>query len=394
MKALTSKQVLQENHTSDPNAVTSLTFTHRALSDVSCLAEFKKLEKLDLTFNNLSSLEGLKPCVNLKWLSVKQNKLRSLKGIEGCVCLTVLNAGSNMLQSMEEVSSLVRLRALILNDNEIVSICRLDQMKELNTIVLSRNPISKIGESLGKANSITKLSLSNCKIQEIDSSIKYCMELRELRLAHNEMRALPSELGRNTKIQNLDLGNNLITRWSDLKILSSLTNLKNLNLVGNPVADKDVLTKKIKNLVPSLHIFNGRPIDKVIRNATAGTDDNHSVDAKKGQKMKKHKQPYKPINKDKDENTPSMDPKSKRKSRDSKDKSVIDTEDVAKVRHDDADEMVYIDATEKKENREDDDVAVGKKKKKVKSKASGSLAVQLLSPEPEVGLGGPSAWDL
>lgn len=118
--------------------------------------------------------------------------------------------------------------------------------------------------------------------------------------------------------------------------------------------------------------------------------------------MKKHKQPDKPTNKDKDENTPSTDPKSKRKSRDTKDKSVIDTGDAAKVRHDDADEMVYIDATEKKEIRnekreddDDDDVAVGKKKKKVKkSKASGSLAVQLLTPEPEVGLGGPSAWDL
>ena len=34
MKALSSSQVLQENHTTDPDAVSSLTFTHRALSDV------------------------------------------------------------------------------------------------------------------------------------------------------------------------------------------------------------------------------------------------------------------------------------------------------------------------------------------------------------------------
>ncbi|KAL4578544.1 hypothetical protein LXL04_014668 [Taraxacum kok-saghyz] len=52
---------------------------------------------------------------------------------------------------------------------------------------LSRNPISKIGGSLGKANSVTKVSHLNCKIQDIDSSVKYCTELRELRLAHSEI---------------------------------------------------------------------------------------------------------------------------------------------------------------------------------------------------------------
>ncbi|KAK9062676.1 hypothetical protein SSX86_019865 [Deinandra increscens subsp. villosa] len=407
MKALTSDQVLQEKKTTDPTAVTSLIFTHRALSDVSCLSEFSNLEKLDLTFNNLSSLEGLKPCVNLKWLSVKQNKLRSLKGVEGCVCLTVLNAGSNMIQSMDEVSSLVRLRALILNDNEITSICRLNHMKELNTLVLSKNPIQKIGESLSKVNSITKLSLSNCKIQDIDSSIKSCTELRELRLAHNEIRTLPSELTRNTKIQNLDLGNNLVMRWSDLKILSSLVNLKNLNLAGNPVAEKDTLAKKIKKLVPGLQIFNSRPIDKAVKSVAVDTDDNLLVDAqdtdkKKGQKMQEPK-PNIPTNEDNEENTTTTDPilekKSKRKSRGLEDRPVSDEQEITeskKVKHDE--EMVHFDATEnndRNEKRVDDDIHIaGKKKKKVKSKTKGSSAVQLLSPEAQIGLGGESAWDV
>nr|GEW91280.1 hypothetical protein [Tanacetum cinerariifolium] len=398
---LTSKEVLQENKTSDTNAVTSLTFTHRALSHVSCLAEFKKLEKLDLTFNNLSSLEGLKDCVNLKWLSVKQNKLRTLKGIESCLSLTVLNAGNNMLQSMEEVSSLLRLRALILNDNEIVSICKLDQMKELNTLVLSKNPIQKIGESLVKVNSITKLSLSNCKIQAIDSSIRSCKELRELRLAHNEIRTLPSELTRNTKIQNLDLGNNLILRWSDLKILSSFGNLKNLNLVGNPVTEKDVTTKKIKKLVPSLQIFNARPIAKPMKNVKAGTEDHLLVDAGDNDKKKELKmQKHKPIKTDHKETTTLTDlnseKKSKRKSKDEKDRSVIEEESInksKKVKHDD--ENVHIHAPDNNEdgNEKRYKDAMGKKKE-AKNKTRGSSAALLLQPEVEVGLGGQSAWDV
>jgi hypothetical protein len=76
--------------------------------------------------------------------------------------------------------------------------------------VLSRNPISQIGESLLKVKSLTKvssppqhnftqvwlwlrlisfswfqLSLANCQLQTIGSSLKSCVELKELRLAHN-----------------------------------------------------------------------------------------------------------------------------------------------------------------------------------------------------------------
>ncbi|XP_059627726.1 protein phosphatase 1 regulatory subunit SDS22 [Cornus florida] len=289
MTVLSSKQILQDNKTTDPDAITALALNHKALSDVSCLSEFKNLERLDLRFNNLSSLEGLRSCVNLKWVSVVQNKLQSLKGVEGLTKLTVLNAGKNKLRSMEEVRSLVNLRALILNDNEIVSICRLDNMKELNTLVLSRNPIREIGESLAKMKSITKLSLSNCQLQSIDSSLKSCVELKELRLAHNDIKTLPAELARNTKVQNLDLGNNLITSWSDLKVISSLVNLKNLNLQGNPVAEKDKLAKKIKKMVPNLQIFNARPINQNMKNEKGDRVDDSSLNMDLDKKELKHK---------------------------------------------------------------------------------------------------------
>ncbi|XP_073134391.1 uncharacterized protein [Henckelia pumila] len=264
MAVLSSDKVLQENHASDANSITSLALTHRALSDVSCLSGFEYLERLDLGFNSLTSLEGLKLCVNLKWLSVVQNKLQSLKGIEALIKLTVLNAGKNKLRSMNEVRSLVSLRALILNDNEISSVCNLDQMKELNTLVISRNPISSLGESLIKLKSITKLSVSNCQLQTIESSLKSCIELKELRLAHNEITTIPSEISRITKLQNLDLGNNLISKWSNVKELAPLVSLKNLNLQGNPVAEKENLVKKVKYLLPNLHILNAKPIDKIL----------------------------------------------------------------------------------------------------------------------------------
>ncbi|KAF9684670.1 hypothetical protein SADUNF_Sadunf04G0142700 [Salix dunnii] len=245
MANLSSQQVLKEKQTRDAKTITSLSLTHRALADISCLGEFQNLERLDLTFNNLTSLQGLSSCVKLKWLSVVQNKLESLKGIESLSNLFVLNAGKNKIKSIDEVRSLVSLRALILNDNEIVSICKLDQMKELNTLVLSRNPIREIGDSLFKVKSMTK--------------------------------TLPAELACNKKLQNLDLGNNVITRWSDVKVLSSLVDLKNLNLLGNPIAENAKITKKVMKYLPNLHIFNARPVDNSAKNESSGRADDSSL---------------------------------------------------------------------------------------------------------------------
>nr|AMM42992.1 LRR-RLK [Vernicia montana] len=299
MSRLSVEQVLKDKQSRDPTCITCLSLTHKALSDVSCLSEFSNLERLDLASNTLTSLEGLRLCVNLKWLSVVQNKLESLKGIEGLYKLTlakfllgnqVLNAGKNKLKFMDEVRSLVSLRALILNDNEIVSICKLDENKELNTLVLSRNPIREIGQSLVKVKSITKLSLSNCQLQTIDSSLKSCIELKELRLAHNDIKTLPAELAYNKKLQNLDLGNNVITRWSDVKVLNFLADLKNLNLQGNPIAEKDKLVNKVVKLLPSLHIFNARPIDRSAKKGDSGrVDDVSPIPASEPEVVKQKK---------------------------------------------------------------------------------------------------------
>uniref|UniRef100_A0A0E0JU28 Protein phosphatase 1 regulatory subunit 7 n=1 Tax=Oryza punctata TaxID=4537 RepID=A0A0E0JU28_ORYPU len=260
MARLTVEQAKREAGSAGTLA-TSLNLSHRALSDVSCLSSFMNLERLDLGYNCLVTLEGLSNCANLKWLSVIENKLVSLKGVEGLSKLQVLNAGKNKLRTMDEVKSLTSLGALILNDNNISSICKLDQLHQLNTLVLSKNPIFTIGDALMKAKAMKKLSLSHCQIEKIGSSLTACVELKELRLAHNKITTIPSDLAKNVKILNLDLGNNLIERRSDLEVLSELHYLRNLNLQGNPIAEKDGLAKKVKKLVPNLRIFNSKPME-------------------------------------------------------------------------------------------------------------------------------------
>ncbi|ONK77564.1 uncharacterized protein A4U43_C02F7920 [Asparagus officinalis] len=299
MARLNLEQIARDDEDLDSSSTTSLNLSSRALSDVSCLASFRNLEKLDLEFNCLSSLEGLSSCANLKWLSVVENKLETLKGIECLSKLTVFNAGKNKLRKIDEISAVTSLRALILNDNNISSICKLDELTYLNTLVLSKNPIYDIGDSLMKAKSLRKLSLSHCHLERIGSSLTSCVELKELRLAHNKITTISAELARNIRLQNLDLGNNLIENFSELKVLSSLPNLKNLNFQGNPIAQKDKLAKKVKQLVPNLRIFNAKPteINKRKKFSEEDKSDQSEIEADEQVKRKKSKKDVKILEK-------------------------------------------------------------------------------------------------
>ncbi|PIA28164.1 hypothetical protein AQUCO_07200069v1 [Aquilegia coerulea] len=444
MTRLTSQKILEENQIQDPASITELKLNHKALTDVSCLSEFKNLERLDLSFNNLTSLEDLRSCVNLKWLSVSQNKLQSLRGIENLTKLTVFNASRNKLISIDEVRSLISLRALILNDNQISSICKLD-LQDLNTIVLSRNPICNISDSLVKLKSITKLSLSNCQLESIGSSLSPLLNLKELRLAHNEIMTLPTELAHNTRLLNLDLGNNSVTRYSDLKVLSSLQNLRNLNLHGNPVAEKDEIAKKIKKLVPNLQIFNSRPIERGKQNDTSKkaidgdminevTDlDEEEVKSnieKISKKRKKEENPFdkaetldverKAKNKTSTTNMESKkhvlsgspddfqvkedsDRQRKIESKKDSDRYRKKTPDEPKIDLVDDEEVhggKLENGRESQKNEvavqkalDDDTVTLPAKRKKTKKVGVEHSKIKFLSPEFEVGMGGPSTWD-
>ncbi|XP_073013247.1 uncharacterized protein [Typha latifolia] len=423
MVRLTLEQITRESKNGDAGDVTSLHLSHRALSDVSCLSNYQNLERLDLSCNCLSSLESLTSSVNLKWLSVVENKLDSLKGIESFPKLTVLNAGKNKLKTMDDIRSATSLRALILNDNNISSICKLDQLKYLNTLVLSRNPIIDIGDSLMKAKTLTKLSLSHCHIQNIGSSLVSCIELKEIRLSHNKITIIPAELAQNIKLQNLDLGNNLIERWSDIKVLSSLQNLKNLNLQGNPIAEKDNLAKKVKKLIPSLRIFNAKPIERSSAGRNkSGEDgpygkkddaffkDTSQVDATKEAKREKSKLDPKISSREKLQNRTKED-RDRNAEKEFKRKKGMGKEEGKSEGMDDG-ETPFLDLISLERNRHESDpkkkldrkvsgaelleglvIDHVKKKKKGQHVAVGPAALQLLSPVQDVGMGGPSAWD-
>ncbi|CAM8955669.1 unnamed protein product [Rhodiola kirilowii] len=292
------------------------------------------------------------------------------------------------------------------------------------SVVLSKNPVRDVGKSLEKMKSLTKLSLSHCQLQSLGSSLKSCSELKELRLAHNELTALPSELAHNARIHTLDLGNNSIINWSDLKVLNSLTNLRNLNLHGNPIADKDKFVNKVKRLIPNLQILNSKPLDKYTNDKKVDAElsavsfaSEVGKQEKEGEYAKDNKKPKHRKDLDNehgDEDTAEKKSKSKRQKTDNKQKqdelSEKKSKEARKVGDDVIDDtetpfselfahnLKSLEDTGMKllDNHKDADQAIVKltsKKKKPKSLASGSKTLEILAPSVDVGLGGPSTWE-
>ncbi|KAG0480637.1 hypothetical protein HPP92_011495 [Vanilla planifolia] len=425
MTRLSLEQISLENQDGELDQVSSIHLSYRALSDVSCLSKFQNLERLDLSYNCLTSLEDLSSCVSLKWLSVVENKLLTLKGVESLSKLMVLNVGKNKLQKMDEICALADLRALILNDNSISTICKLDQMKHLNTLVLSRNPIHDIGKSLMRITTIKKLSLSYCKLQTIGSALVSCVDLREARFAHNEITILPDELAKNSKLQTLDIGNNLLENVSDIEVLSQLPNLKNLNLLGNPIAEKERLAKKVRNMIPHLCVFNAKPTESSENRKHSIKESLHrrnTADVEPGKRkranaamistVKEHTTPdysdrtaavLEKLTEKKSKSTSVLsahktsDKRSKKVTKESVEFDEIDDSEVP------FEDLVFSSkATERDKAREklgDTQLSGGvvvdhiKKKKGKKNEEPGMLAIQLLSSKHEVGLGGSSTWD-
>ncbi|KAI8557197.1 hypothetical protein RHMOL_Rhmol05G0317500 [Rhododendron molle] len=189
-------------------------------------------------------------------------------------------------------------------------------------------------------------------VEEVVDEVVHAYHSGFNKTIQNYSQTLPSELVVNMKLQLLDVGNNSITSWSDLKVLPSLVNLKNLNLQGNPVAEKDKLAKKIRKLAPNLQILNAKPIDKSSKNEKGDRDetvDDYSFTAAKKQGAQKEGK--------REQSTTKQNPKHKRMSQTNNDQHDAATDVVIErgLRHKDRKTMGLLEEndtiTEKKSNK-------------------------------------------
>ncbi len=84
------------------------------------LDQLPKLEKLDLSYNDLSEITGLDKLTNLKWLDLSENfNIENVKGLESLKSLKYVNLYSNKVADISLLNNLKKLKEVNIAHNQI-----------------------------------------------------------------------------------------------------------------------------------------------------------------------------------------------------------------------------------------------------------------------------------
>jgi len=211
-----------------------------SIDEIKGFENLKNLRELDLNINNISKITKLEMLTNLVKLDLSQNEIKEIKGLETLINLEILNLEWNNIGEIKNLQNLVNLKELNLSDNkDIPKIKGLRKLKSLEILRLYNN--YSIDEIEGLA------GLKNLRILDISKD----SGMIDLKLANEALTWIaPFEEGMDVKEftknqENLnkkynqhrkDLENNR-DYIREIKGLDTLTNLKELYLVGNSIAE-------------------------------------------------------------------------------------------------------------------------------------------------------------
>lgn len=142
----------------------------------------------------------------------------------------------------------------------------LSNLKSCEHLALSTNNIEKIS-SLAGMESLKILSLGRNQIKKLENLESVQDTLEELWISYNLITSLAG-LGALGNLKVLYLSNNKIAAWNEIDRLSSMTNLEDLLLKGNPLykeyEDSGTLADyriEVLKRIPGLKKLDGIPVD-------------------------------------------------------------------------------------------------------------------------------------
>ncbi|MBN3316154.1 LRIQ1 protein, partial [Atractosteus spatula] len=180
------------------------------------LESLKKLQRLVLSHNQLISTKGLKDVATLLHLDCSYNHLTEIEGIENCALLCTLKLQGNNLTEPPSLVNHVLMKELYIDDNSITSLESLSAcwLPLLQVLSLSQNSLTHIPPLL-----------DFLSLKELDVSCNCISELRDVHLS-----------------------------------LEGSTNLREINLTGNPIQQETNWRSSLQKILPGLKKINGEPI--------------------------------------------------------------------------------------------------------------------------------------
>lgn len=207
----------------------------------------------------------------LTHLSLVNSGIKEIENLDECKSASVLYLYDNSITKISGLSNLKNLTQLYLQNNYISKISGLDQLCNLVILHLGNNCIKHI-ENINLP-FLTTLKLDNQKIPEgefmtfDETCIKNLSDgLQTLTLSGNKIQYV-NPLSFLKNLETLDLSNNMIYDWEDVKIMfKGLQNLINLNLQSNPVSAKGLkFRQKVVYACKKLEIYNNKEITEIER---------------------------------------------------------------------------------------------------------------------------------
>eukprot|EP00833_Pecoramyces_ruminatium_P006110 jgi/Orpsp1_1/1180142/evm.model.c7180000072281.1 len=205
----------------------------------------------------------------LTHVSLVNSGIKEIENIDRCKNASVIYLYDNHITYISGLSRLTNLTQLYLQNNKIEKIDGLDQLTNLVTLHLGNNCIKHV-ENLNLP-LLTTLKLDYQKIPEgefmtfDEECIKNLSDsLTTLTLSGNKIQYV-SVLRHLKNLETIDLSNNLIFDWEDVKImLKGFQNLINLNLISNPVSVKGLkFRQKVVYACKKLEVFNHKEITDI-----------------------------------------------------------------------------------------------------------------------------------
>ena len=230
--------------------IKKLDISGNQVSDLYAIMNIPGLKELNMADNMVSDLRPLMGLTELESIDASGNKVTRTTALGTMENLLVLDLSDNPITDYSGLSNLENIRYLGL-DNTGLKDENLDGLKELKSLVgLS---IEENQELSGEAVDKLKLKLSNCviKTSELVYSVRVGKEIvagnaKELKLSGLGISDL-SPLQSLNFLETIDLSSNDISNIYHIGVCPSSERITSLNLAGNKISDVSPLNS-LKNL--------------------------------------------------------------------------------------------------------------------------------------------------
>lgn len=140
-----------------PSGLIALQLRGCMLHSISNIDHLKKLELLDLSFNEIKAITGISGLVSLTELALHTNKIIEIESVVFPPKMAVLYLDNNRLVELKGIEKCQNLESLFLSGNNIFNIKPLTSLAKIKALSLNNNPIVDCPSDVWLGNDINQI---------------------------------------------------------------------------------------------------------------------------------------------------------------------------------------------------------------------------------------------